>query len=205
MTWRLGKSGDRLKFLERSKCFYNRSYMSQYFKFLKSKIEGLFTIERSLIEDDRGFFSRFFCEEEFTKLGFTQSVKQMNHTLTKKKGSIRGMHFQKPPYEEIKIVSCIKGKVFDVAVDIRKDSPTFLHWHGEELSADNRSSLYIPAGFAHGFQALTDNCELFYIHSEAYQPEAEAALNAFDPKINISWPISVSEMSIRDRQIPLLD
>ena len=129
----------------------------------------------------------------------------MNHTFTKKKGSLRGMHFQSKPFQEIKIVRCIKGKVFDVAVDIRKDSPTFLQWHGEILSADKGTSLYIPEGFAHGFQTLTNNCELLYIHSELYQQDAEGVLNAFDPKINISWPLEVTEMSDRDRNSPLLD
>ena len=179
--------------------------MSQHFNFLKSKIEGLYIIERSLIEDDRGFFSRFFCEEEYKKIGFGQSIKQMNHTFTKKKGSLRGMHFQSKPFQEIKIVRCIKGKVFDVAVDIRKDSPTFLQWHGEILSADKGTSLYIPQGFAHGFQTLTNNCELLYIHSDFYKQDAEGVLNAFDPKINISWPLEVTEISDRDRNSPLID
>ena len=179
--------------------------MSQHFKFLKSKIEGLYIIERSLIEDDRGFFSRFFCEEEYKKIGFDHSIKQMNHSFTKKKGSLRGMHFQNKPFQEIKIVRCIKGKVFDVVVDIRKDSPTFLHWYGEILSADKGTSLYIPEGFAHGFQTLTNNCELLYIHSELYAKDTEGILNAFDPKINISWPLEVTEMSDRDRNSPLID
>jgi len=179
--------------------------MSHHFKFLKSKIEELYIIERSIIEDDRGFLSRFFCEEDFKKIGFSQSIKQINHTFTKKKGSVRGMHFQKPPFQEIKIVKCIKGEVFDVAVDIRKGSPTFLQWHGELLTADKGNSLYIPEGFAHGFQTLTNNCELLYIHSQFYEQDAEGILNVFDPKIGISWPLEVSEMSDRDRNSPLID
>ena len=179
--------------------------MSQHFKFIATKIEGLYVIERNLIKDDRGFFSRFFCAEDYKELGFSQSIKQMNHSLTKHKGSIRGMHFQNPPYTEKKIVSCINGKVFDVAVDIRKDSPTYLHWHGEVLSADKGSSFYIPDGFAHGFQTLTDNCQLLYIHSEFYKPDAEGVLNAFDSKIDIAWPLDVTEMSDRDRNSTLID
>lgn len=179
--------------------------MSQYFNFIKTPISGLFRIDRKSIKDHRGFFSRFFCAEEFKALGFSQAIKQMNHTLTRQKGSIRGMHFQHSPYTETKIVSCIQGKVFDVAVDIRKNSPTFLHWHGEILSAESQSGLYIPNGFAHGFQTLTDNCQLLYIHSEFYTPDAEGALNAFDAKLDINWPLKVTEMSERDRNHKGLD
>jgi len=178
--------------------------MKQHFKFLRSKIEGLYSIERSLIDDERGFFSRFFCEEEYKKIGFNQPIKQMNNSFTKKKGSVRGMHFQNSPFQETKIVRCIKGRVFDVAVDIRQNSPTFLQWHSEILTADKGNSFYIPEGFAHGFQTLTNNCELLYMHSELYNQEAEGALNAFDPKINISWPLEVTEVSDRDRNIPLI-
>ena len=179
--------------------------MSLHFKFIETKIDGLYVIERNLIKDDRGFFSRFFCAEEYKELGFSKSIKQMNHSLTKYKGSIRGMHFQNSPYREKKIVSCIKGKVYDVAVDIRKESPTYLHWYGQVLSADKGSSLYIPDGFAHGFQTLTDNCQLLYIHSEFYKPDAEGVLNAFDSKIDIAWPLDVTEMSERDRNSALID
>jgi len=179
--------------------------MSQHFKFLKSKIEGLYSIERSLIEDERGFFSRLFCEEEFKKIGFSQPIRQMNNSFTKKKGSVRGMHFQNLPFQETKIVRCIKGEVYDVAVDIRKNSPTFLQWHSEILTADKGNSLFISEGFAHGFQTLTNNCELLYMHSNFYSQEAEGALNAFDPKINISWPLEVTEISDRDRNNPLID
>ena len=179
--------------------------MKQHLKFLKSEIEGLYTIERSQIEDERGFFSRFFCEEEYKNIGFIQPIRQMNNSFTKKKGSVRGMHFQNAPFQETKIVRCIKGKIFDVAVDIRKNSPTFLKWHSEILTADKGNSLFIPAGFAHGFQTLTSNCELLYMHSNFYNQEAEGALNAFDPKINISWPLEVTEISDRDRNIPLID
>lgn len=179
--------------------------MSQHFKFIETKIEGLYVIKQNLIEDDRGFFGRFFCAEDFKELGFSKSIKQMNHSSTKHRGSIRGMHFQNPPYSETKVVSCIKGKVFDVAVDIRKDSPTYLHWHAEVLSADDESSFYIPDGFAHGFQTLTDNCQLLYVHSEFYRPDSEGVFNAFDSKLDIVWPLDVTKMSDRDRNSPLLD
>ena len=178
--------------------------MSQHFKFLSTKLDGLYVIERNLIEDNRGFFSRFFCAEDYKELGFSQSIKQMNYSFTKQKGSIRGMHFQNSPYTEKKIVTCVKGTIFDVAVDMRKESPTYLHWHGEVLSADKDSSFYIPDGFAHGFQTLTDNCQLLYIHSEFYKPNAEEVLNAFDVKINIDWPRDGTVMSDRDRNSPLI-
>ena len=115
------------------------------------------------------------------------------------------MHFQNPPFSETKVVSCIKGKVFDVAVDIRKDSPTYLHWHAVVLSADDGSSFYIPDGFAHGFQTLTDNCQLLYVHSEFYRPDSEGVINAFDSKLDIAWPLDVTKISDRDRNSPLLD
>ena len=115
------------------------------------------------------------------------------------------MHFQNPPHMEKKIVTCLQGEVLDIAVDIRKGSPTFLNWHSEILNSENQSSFCIPSGFAHGFQTLTDNCQLLYIHSEFYKPDAEGVLNAFDSKIHIAWPLDVTEMSDRDRNSTLLD
>ncbi len=154
--------------------------------------------------DERGFFSRFYCAEEFAGAGFDRAVAQMNHTLTRRKGAVRGMHFQRPPHAEIKFVTCLQGSVFDVAVDIRRDSPTFLRWHSEILSAENGRSLLIPRGFAHGFQSLTDDCELLYLHSEVYAPGAEGALNALDPRLAIGWPLELTELSDRDRAHPLI-
>ena len=178
--------------------------MSKEFEGFRLELEGLQVIERSHNVDDRGFFSRLFCENEFINLGIIDSIKQINHSFTKKKGTIRGMHFQISPYEEIKIVSCLKGKVYDVAVDIRKDSPTYLNWHAEILTANKKTSFVIPKGFAHGFQSLTDNCELIYLHSEFYNRNAENALNAFDPKLDISWPLKVTNISDRDRNHSLI-
>jgi dTDP-4-dehydrorhamnose 3,5-epimerase len=114
------------------------------------------------------------------------------------------MHFQRPPYEESKFVSCLRGAVFDVAVDLRPDSLTYLRWHGEVLSAENARSMMIPGGFAHGFQALTKDCELIYLHDRAYAPEAESGLNPLDPALNISWPLEVAQLSDRDRGFALL-
>lgn len=131
--------------------------------------------------------------------GINKPIAQINHTLTRKKGAVRGMHFQRPPHAEIKLVSCLKGEIWDVAIDLRSDSATFLQWHGETLSAENRKSLLIPEGFAHGFQTLTEDCELIYLHTSAYHPESEGALNATDPKLAIAWPLAISDISERDR------
>ncbi len=169
------------------------------FDFHLTPLSGLIVVQRKPIEDSRGFFSRFFCADEFRQAGFTKPIAQINYTLTCKKGAVRGLHFQHPPYAEAKVVSCLKGDIFDVAVDLRRGSPTFLKWHGEILSAENHRSLLIPEGFAHGFQALTDDCELVYLHSASFQPEAEDTLNVGDPKLAIVWPLVMGEISERDR------
>ncbi|WP_454892411.1 dTDP-4-dehydrorhamnose 3,5-epimerase family protein [Agrobacterium vacciniicorymbosi] len=173
------------------------------FTFTPLSLSDLMLVERQRIGDDRGFFSRFFCVEEIPKFG-TGRISQINHTMTQAKGVIRGMHFQHAPYDETKLVSCIKGVIFDVAVDLRPYSPTYLKWHGEILSEENLRSLLIPAGFAHGFQTLSANCELVYLHDKQHTPEAEGGVNPFDPKLNISWPLPLTQMSIRDSNFTLL-
>lgn len=167
-------------------------------------LAGLMRVERRRIEDERGFLSRLYCREELARLGFSEPIAQVNQTLTRARGTVRGLHFQRPPHAEDKLVSCLRGEVFDVAVDLRAGSPTFLHWHAERLSADNGASLYIPKGFAHGFQAMTDDCELLYLHSATHAPEAEGALNALDPALSIAWPLPVTDMSARDRGHPMV-
>jgi dTDP-4-dehydrorhamnose 3,5-epimerase len=162
-------------------------------------MQGLLCFERSRIEDHRGFLSRVFCTEEFAGAGITMSVAQINQTLTHCKGVVRGMHFQLPPFAEMKLVSCIRGQVFDVVVDLRADSPTFLKWHAEILSSENRRALAVPEGFAHGFQSLETECELLYLHSVPYQPKVERGLNACDPRLDIDWPLPIAEISERDR------
>ena len=179
--------------------------MSQHFDFTETPLAGLVRVDRKPIIDNRGFFSRFFCAEEFKEIGLEQPITQMNHTLTRQKESIRGMHFHYLPHTETKIVACTQGKILDVAVDIRKGSSTFLQWHAGILSAENKSSLFIPSGFAHGFQALSDNCELIYLHTGFYTPDMEGALNGMDPMLAIDWPIEVTESSARDRNHPMLD
>jgi len=174
------------------------------FDFILTPLPGLLIVQRKAIEDHRGFLSRFYCADEFRAAGLTKPIAQINHTLTRKKGAVRGLHFQHPPHVETKLVSCLKGKIWDVAVDLRCDSPTFLHWHGEILSAANRKSLLIPEGYAHGFQALAEDCELIYLHTATYHPEAEGALNAADSRLNLSWPLPIDDLSERDRNHPYI-
>ena len=168
------------------------------FDFHPTSLEGLWVVERKPIADERGFFSRFFCGEEFQAVGVQNPIAQVNHTYTVKKGAVRGLHFQYPPYAECKIVSCFRGQVLDVAVDIRKGSPTFLQWHGEILSASNQKSLLISEGFAHGFQTLVEDCELIYLHSVPFYKHAEGAINIADPEIGIVWPMPITAISDRD-------
>ena len=173
--------------------------MSQRFDFESLPIADLYKIHRKLISDHRGFLARIFCANEFREIGLSKPIVQMNHTLTKNAGAVRGMHYQNPPFTETKIITCVKGEVFDVAIDLRKDSKTFLHWHAEILSEENHASLYIPDGFAHGFQTLKDNCELLYLHTNIYEQEAEGALNANDPYLSIEWPLKITDISERDK------
>jgi dTDP-4-dehydrorhamnose 3,5-epimerase len=130
---------------------------------------------------------------------------QVNHSYTSRQGTVRGMHFQRQPNAELKLVTCLRGEAFDVAADVRRGSPTMLRWHGERLSAENHRALLIPEGFAHGFQTLTPDCELLYLHTAAFAPEAEGGLNALDPRLSIDWPLPPIERSERDRSLPLLD
>ena len=175
------------------------------FNFVQTSLAGLVLVQRKAIEDDRGFLSRFYCADEFRSAGLDKPIAQINHTLTRKKGAVRGLHFQNPPHAETKLVSCLKGEIWDVAIDLRRESPTFLKWHAEILSAKNRSSLLIPEGFAHGFQALTKDCELIYLHTAAYHPEAEGALNVTDPQLSLEWPLPIGDLSVRDQDHAFLN
>ena len=167
-------------------------------------LAGLKLIERQQISDARGSLSRLFCSEELAVAGLRKPIAQINHTYTDKRGTLRGMHYQTAPVAEMKLVSCIRGEVWDVAIDLRINSPTFLQSHAQRLSADNCCALLIPEGFAHGFQAQTDECELIYLHTASYSPQAEAGLRFVDPRLAINWPIAVSEISSRDKSHPLL-
>ena len=175
------------------------------FKIEQTSIKQLFVIARNPIGDHRGFLARLFCAEQLALAGWNEPIAQINHTFTQKLGTVRGMHFQYPPHAEMKLVTCLRGAIWDVAVDLRAGSPTFSHWHAEEISAVNNRALLIPEGFAHGFQTLTDECELIYLHSRAYTPGAEAGLNPKDPMLSISWPLDITELSVRDAQHPMLD
>lgn len=154
--------------------------------------------------DQRGFLERMFCREELESIVGGRTIAQINRTLTYAAGTVRGMHYQYPPYAETKIVSCTKGEVYDVAVDLRRGSGTFLRWHAEVLSENNNKTFVIPEGFAHGFQTLTDNCEMIYFHTAPYSSKAEGVVNVIDPRVAIHWPLPISGQSPRDLSAPLL-
>jgi len=166
---------------------------------------GLMRIERQRLGDSRGYLSRLFCAEELASAGWSKPIAQINHTYTAKRGTVRGMHFQRPPHAEMKLVTCLRGEVWDVAVDLRADSPTLLRWHAEYLSAENGYALLIPEGLAHGFQTLTDDAELLYCHSVAYAPTAEGGLDPRDVRLAIAWPLPIAGFSARDEAHPPLD
>jgi len=169
------------------------------FTFAELSLPGLRRVQRQRLGDSRGFLARLFCADELATAGWRGPVAQINHTCTELRGTVRGMHYQRAPHAETKLVSCIRGEVFDVAVDLRPESPSYLRWHGEVLSAENGCALLIPQGFAHGFQALSDGAELIYCHSAAYVAAAEAGLHVLDPQLAISWPLPVGGLSPRDQ------
>jgi dTDP-4-dehydrorhamnose 3,5-epimerase len=178
--------------------------MTQRFDFIPTFVNDLFVCTRKPINHDLGSFVRTFCSEEFLRAGLTKPIAQINQTLTRNKGALRGLHFQYPPHGEAKITNCLKGSVFDVAVDIRRGSPTFLKWHGEILSEENDMSMVIPEGFAHGFQALTTDCEMLYLHTAPFVSEAEGGIQPTDPTIGIEWPLEITDMSTRDKGLMLV-
>ena len=173
--------------------------------FKELNLKGAFLITPEPYTDNRGFFLRSFCSNEFAQQGLENTFIQMNHSGTKTVGSIRGMHFQYPPYSEIKVVKCIKGAIFDVLIDLRKDSPTFLQWQAVELNVENMQSVYIPEGFAHGFQTLTDDAEIIYLVSNVYNKESEGGIRFDDPAIAIKWKVPVTIMSEKDLGIPYIN
>jgi len=172
--------------------------------FCSLSLQDAYIIESNPYEDHRGKFSRLFCQEELKKINHIKPIVQINYSINKQKGTVRGMHYQKPPKAEIKMVQCLKGEVFDMIVDLRKNSPTFLKWHGEILSPKNAKIMYIPEGFAHGFQVLESNSELLYFHTEFYSPLHEAGVKYNDPKINIGWLLDPINISEKDQNYPLL-
>lgn len=172
--------------------------------FHPTELEGVRLIEFELKPDERGFFARTYCEKEFVAHGLQTRWPQANTSFTRTRGRLRGLHFQAEPAPETKLVRCIAGTVFDVVVDIRRHAPTFGRWQAFELSAENRRALYIPAGFAHGFQCVSDSCELAYQMSESYVPELARGVRWNDPALAIPWPIPNAELSDRDAALPLL-
>lgn len=173
-------------------------------KFTETKLKGAYIIELEPKEDERGFFARTFCKDEFAKAGLGFSPVQASQSFTKKRGTIRGMHFQKPPKEEDRIVQCIAGSIYDVILDLRKASPTFGQWYAEALSAENRKMIYVPKGCAHGFQALTGNCTAQYLMSEFFSSDHAFGARFDDPLFRITWPIDNHILSSKDKNWPLV-
>ena len=174
-------------------------------KFNELGIKGVFLIEIEKIIDERGFFARTWDRKKFLENNLNSDLVQCNISFNSKKGTIRGIHFQKKPYEEAKLVHCTKGKVFEVILDIREDSPTFHNWISVELNEKDYKMLYVPEGFALGFQTLEDNTELFYQMSREYNSEYAAGLRWDDPKFKITWPLNVSKISKRDKSFTFVD
>jgi len=166
--------------------------------FQKIGLKGAYLIDLEKNEDERGFFARSFCEKEFEAHNLKLPIRQSNISYNKKKGTLRGMHYKIAPYEEIKLVSCVRGAIYDVIIDLRLDSSTYCKWFTVELSAKNYTSLYIPEGFAHGFQTLTDDTVVLYQMSEVYHPESEQGVRWDDHAFGIKWPLSVKIISEKD-------
>lgn len=173
-------------------------------KYEPTPLDGAHVLVLEPFRDQRGMFVRTFCTETLEQIGHEQPIVQVNHSMTRSRGAVRGMHYQLPPKAEIKIVRCLRGRVYDVIIDLRTGSPTILRWFGAELSADNMRMIYAPAGFAHGFQVLEAESELLYFHTAAYSPEDEQAVRFDDPAVGIQWPLPVTDLSDRDRSHPLL-
>jgi dTDP-4-dehydrorhamnose 3,5-epimerase len=178
--------------------------MKGRFEIRATPLEGAVLLERKILGDARGFFERLFCTDELMEAFGNRSIVQINRSRTMCRGCVRGMHFQRPPHAECKIVTCLRGEVFDVAVDLRKNSPTYLSWHAEVLSESNHRSFLIPEGFAHGFQTLSESCEMLYFHSAPFVPEAEGGIHPGDPALSIAWPEEITEISPRDSLHPLI-
>ncbi|WP_319502721.1 dTDP-4-dehydrorhamnose 3,5-epimerase [uncultured Draconibacterium sp.] len=170
--------------------------------FAETELKGAFLINIEQLEDERGFFARSWCIKEMKKHGINGKIVQTNISYNKKKGTLRGMHFQKSPFEEAKLIRCTRGSIFDVIVDLRRDSPTYLHWLGVELTDDNYKMLYVPENFAHGFITLNDNTEVLYQMFEFYIPECASGIRWNDPALNISWPEDISIISKKDMHYP---
>ena len=170
-------------------------------------IENVHEIKSEIFDDKRGSFLSCFKENEelFKKVWLDKKICQINLSLTRKKGTIRGLHYQEKPYQESKLIRCLRGKVWDVIIDLRKNSNTYKKWFSLELCSSKNNAIFVPEGCAHGFQSLQDNCELLYIHSNNYRPSHESGIKWDDPTINVSWPLDLAEISDRDNSLPYLE
>jgi dTDP-4-dehydrorhamnose 3,5-epimerase len=173
-------------------------------KLVDTTISGATVIESTAFQDDRGAFSRLFCMRELQAIVGKRTIVQINHSTTHSVGAVRGLHYQNLPYVEMKIIRCLKGRVFDVAVDLRQDSPTFLKWTAIELTPENRLAFVVPEGCAHGFQVLAEDSELLYLHTAFYTPDAEGAVRFDDTRIGVHWPLAPTDLSARDLSHPYL-
>ena len=167
--------------------------------FTETTLKGAYVIEAERKEDERGFFARTCCQEEFRARGLSPRVAQCSVSFNENKGTLRGMHYQVAPHQETKLVSCVRGAIYDVIIDLRPDSPTYCHWFAVDLSAENYKMLYIPEGFAHGFQTLEDTSEVFYQMSESYYPQAARGVRWDDPAFGIEWALECKVISAKDR------
>jgi len=173
--------------------------------FNETKLKGAYLVEIKKLEDERGFFGRSWCQREFQEVGLEAEIKQINTSFTLKKGTIRGMHYQIDPYQETKFIRCTQGRIYDVIIDLRRESKTFMQWIGHILSEDNYRMVYVPGNFAHGFVTLTDNCEVYYPVTEFYTPGSERGIRYNDPAFDIKWPVPVEVVSLKDNSHPDFD
>ena len=176
--------------------------MSGRFNVNETTIPGVYLLEREPRADERGWLERMFCTTDLAELLGSRGIVQVNRTLTRSKATVRGMHYQVQPSAEAKMVSCLRGAIFDVAVDLRRGSPTFLKWHAELVTEENRRTLFVPEGFAHGFQTVADDCEVLYFATAAYDPAAERGVHPLDPRVGIAWPLPIGGLSERDAAHP---
>lgn len=174
-------------------------------KFIETSLKDAWLIEPEPVRDPRGFFARTFCANAFAERGMENTFVQHSRSQSQMKGTLRGMHFQIPPHAEVKVVTCVRGAMFDVIIDLRPGSPTFRKWQSFELTQDNRSEVYIPKGFAHGFQTLTDDVEVHYLISSFYEANSSTGVRFDDPAFGIVWPLPVTVLSDRDKGWPLVE
>jgi dTDP-4-dehydrorhamnose 3,5-epimerase len=176
--------------------------MSGRFEISETPLAGVYVLQRRPVGDERGWLERMYCTTDLAELLGSRAIAQINRTLTASRATVRGMHYQVQPSAETKIVSCLRGAIFDIAVDVRRGSPTFLEWHAEMLSEENRRSLFVPEGFAHGFQTVVDDAEVLYLATAAYDPTLERGIHPLDPRVEIAWPLPVGRLSERDATHP---